>query len=95
MNVQAMAQQYGLDANALESLLSFLRNALEQPGMREAAATNPNELLKAGVKAWRDKGQAFYQELLEGKTERSIQYRKAIAEQVWIAARNQQQGATA
>lgn len=95
MEVKAFASQHGLDANAVQSLMDYLRNALEQPGMREAANTNPNEWLKAGVKAWHEKGRAFYQEILEGKTTRSIEYRKAIAEQVWIAAQNQKQGVAA
>jgi hypothetical protein len=85
--IQAFAQANNLDANALESLVSYLRRAIERPAAQKAMEANPSEFLRAGVEAWNRMGQAFYQELLEGTTPRSIEYRKAIAQSVWENAR--------
>lgn len=87
MNIQQFAEANNLDANALESLVSYLRRALERPEAVKAMEANPSAFLRAGVEAWTRKGQAFYQEILEGVTPRSIEYRKAIAQSVWDNAR--------
>lgn len=85
--IQVFAQEHGLDANALESLVSYLRRAVERPAALKAMEANPSAFLRAGVEAWNRMGQDFYQELLEGVTPRAIEYRKAIAQSVWENAR--------
>jgi len=88
--IQEFAQANNLDANALESLVSYLRRAIEKPEAKKAMEANPSAFLRAGVEAWNRMGKAFYEELLEGVTPRSIEYRKAIAQSVWEAARQKQ-----
>lgn len=85
--IQAFAEANNLDATALESLVSYLRRALERPAAVKAMEANPSAFFRAGVEAWHRNGQAFYEELLEGVTPRSIEYRKAIAQAVWDNAR--------
>ena len=88
--IQEFARLYGLDPNAVESLVSYLRRALERPAAVRAMEADPSAFLRAGVEAWHRQGQDFYEELLEGATPRSIEYRKAIAQSVWEAARQKQ-----
>jgi hypothetical protein len=79
--IAKFAADNNLDASALECLVSFLRRvALEHPS---EFMKNPTAFVEAGVKAWHEKGVSFYQELLEGTTERAKKYHQEIAHAVW------------
>lgn len=82
--IQKFAQENNIDPSALECLMSFLRRvASEHP---QEFLANPSAFVHAGVKAWHEKGVSFYQELLEGKTKKAVEYRAEIAKQVWLKA---------
>lgn len=82
--IQKFAADNGLDASALECLMSFLRRvACEHP---QEFMKDPSAFVASGVKAWHEKGVSFYEELLENKTAKAQEYRAEIAKQVWLKA---------
>jgi hypothetical protein len=87
VNIKALCAQYGLEESSINCLLDFLRRGIEKPGGEKMFKSNPAEFMRVGVEAWHAQGKAFYEELLEGTTERAQLYRKQIATQVWEQAR--------
>lgn len=91
--IQAMAKQFGVDANSLTSLVGFLRDNLSKPDVAEIFATatpdHQDLIIRQGVKAWRDRSEKIFTELLENRTEWAQEARKQIASDVWHQARAQ------
>lgn len=91
--IQSMARQFGVDANSLTCLIGFLKDNLSKPDVAEIFATATPEhqdmIIRQGVKAWRDRSEQIFTELLENRTEWAQDARKQIASDVWHQARAQ------
>lgn len=91
--IQAMAKQFGVDANALTCLLGFLKDNLSKPDVAEIFARATPEhrdlIIRQGVKAWHERSVHLFTELLENRTEWSHAAREQIASDVWNQARAQ------
>lgn len=69
MNIQEIAKQFNVSETALTDCLDFIkRSILGDPRIEQAFREYPEETIRAAIRAWRDKGVAFYTELLEQKT---------------------------
>lgn len=91
--IQAMAQQFGVDANSLTSLIGFLKDNLSKPDVAEIFAEATPEhrdlIIRQGVKAWHERSERIFTDLLENRTEWAQAARKQIASDVWHQARAQ------
>jgi hypothetical protein len=91
IEIQAMAEQFGVAPHALACLMTFLQDKLTKPeaakAFAEATPAMQDEIIKAGVKAWHDQSTAMLAELQEGKTEWAQAARQKIASDVWHQAR--------
>jgi hypothetical protein len=76
------AQQFGVNADALKCLLSFVTLSLLKPECQAAFDKDPEQFLSRAVEAWHEKSRAFHTELLAGETQRSQEWRGQIAEEV-------------
>ena len=93
VDMQAMADKFGVDRGALVCLLAYLKEHMSKPGAAQAfAAATPEQqdrILKEGVKAWHEQSTATLAELADGKTEWAQVARQKIAEDVWTQVRAQ------
>jgi hypothetical protein len=91
--IKAMAEQFGVEASALTCLVIFLQDNLSKPGAAEAFAqatpAEQDEIIKKGVKAWRDHSVRIFTDLIANTTEWAQEARKQIADDVWHHARMQ------
>jgi len=90
--IDALVAQTGCDPISAKSLTDFILNAAARNPEIQQALTHANASVRqaaveAGVQAWFRQGQAFYQELLENKTERAKQHREAIYQSVLASAK--------
>lgn len=90
----AIAQQFNVSEASVQSFLDFFRAAMEKsPELRQIAETGSDAekeaAMMAGIKAWHERGQAFYQELLDNVTPRAQAWREEIRKSVIAAARAQ------
>jgi len=87
MTLAQFAKENNMDASALNSLASFLiSNINRNPELKKLMAENPALVIQEGVKAWYESSSRFFNELLEGKTERAIEMKQQIARDVWEEA---------
>lgn len=93
VDMQAMADKFGVDRGALACLLAYLKDRLSTPEAAAALAVatpeQQDEILNAGVKAWHEQSTAKLAELAEGKSEWAQAARHQIAADVWTQARAQ------
>lgn len=89
--IQAMAEQFGVDCGALACLMTYLKDNLSKPEAAKAfAAASPeqqDQILKNGVKAWHLHSVTTLAELQEGKSEWAQAARQQIARDVWTQVR--------
>lgn len=92
-DVKAMAKEFGVDAGSLQSLLGFLQDNLSKPDVAEIFANATPEhqdmIIRQGVKAWHDRSERLFSELLENRTEWAQAARQQIASDVWHQVRAQ------
>lgn len=87
-SIEEFAAEHNVDANALKSLTGFIVDNIKGNETLQAAFfANPEAVIKAGVKAWHDRGTQMFSDLLENRTEWAQETRKAIAHDVWYTAR--------
>lgn len=91
-----IAQQFNVSESSLQSFLDFFRTAMEKsPELRQIAESGSDAektaAMTAGLKAWHERGQAFYQELLENVTPRAKMWREEIRQSVIAAAQASKQ----
>lgn len=87
-----LSAQFGVCPIAARSVLAYLNERIQNvPQFAEIAKNGTDaqraELMSAGMKAWHEHGQAFYNELLENKTEKAKKYRQMILDEVKAAAK--------
>lgn len=91
--IQAMAQQFGVDAGALACLLTFMQDKLSKPEARElflsATDSQRDEIVRSGVVAWRDLSERTLLELAANETEWAQEANRQIAADVWRTVRTQ------
>lgn len=87
----AIAKEFGVDESALKSLLTFMFDNINRtPETRAAFEADPVYHTRQGILEWKRRGDLFYAELLEGKSDNAIKWRKEIADQVYEQARAKQ-----
>lgn len=89
-SIEQFAAENNLDAGALKSLVGFLtRRMNDSETLRAAFIANPDEVLKAGVKAWHDQSTKLFTELLENRTEWARAAREQMAYDTWYQIRTE------
>ena len=91
--VQKMASQFGLDANALHHLVAFLcaNHVRHTEGGKipdAMSAAEQEEYIRAGVVAWRDHTSALLEELRDGQSDRAKAFRAALVVGVYDSIRS-------
>lgn len=86
MNIELIAEQYGLDKDALTGQVEFLaRKAKENP---ELFLADPKLFIETGVRRYNEMMREFLSELAFGKTERAKNMRAKLAADVYFEIRS-------
>lgn len=87
--IAAIAQQFNVDPGALACLAQFLQdNIAKNPAaFLNASEAQRDQIIVAGVKAWRDHSQRMLMDLHDGHSEWAQAARQQIASDVWHQVR--------
>lgn len=84
-DIAQMAKQFNVDPGALACLAQFLQDNIAKDPAKfvNASDAERDQILIAGVKAWRDHSQRMLMELYEGRSEWAQAARQQIASDVY------------
>lgn len=87
--LKQMADEFGVDADALQCLIAYLwSNIKSNDDLRAAFLLDPGAVLQQGVEAWIASSTRLFDELIEGKSDFAIEYKRKLAEETWNTIRN-------
>lgn len=92
MSARTLAAEHNVDPGALRSLIEFLRTNIETNADLRAIMLSGDDqaidtLISAGVRVWRDHSTRILSELAIGTSDRALEARKQIGEEVWAEIR--------